>query len=227
MIADAEAGDAGSHEAAEALDNQIALVSELKEESERLVSEAESAAAKADERISQLEAELADADLQPLGGGRLEQAETSVVVPEIHTDSSEGTSLRDRIDAAENEPMSPAEDSLDAIRDEAMRALEEARSLKDHSSTDPDTTLEISEMEPPGSTAPILDYSPSVPAPVSDADADADADESEGEEEAENLDDLVQSRYSRNSAKLPRLGIEPGDASSTIANLRKQMTVEG
>ena len=36
----------------------------------------------------------------------------------------------------------------------------------------------------------------------------------------------VESRYSRNSAKLPRIGVDASSASSTIANLRKQMTAD-
>ncbi|VAV91364.1 hypothetical protein MNBD_ACTINO01-1784, partial [hydrothermal vent metagenome] len=42
----------------------------------------------------------------------------------------------------------------------------------------------------------------------------------------EPTDDPVESRYSRNSAKLPRIGIEPGSSSDTIANLRRQMTAD-
>ncbi|MCL1600490.1 MAG: hypothetical protein M3112_02985, partial [Actinomycetia bacterium] len=68
--------------------------------------------------------------------------------------------------------------------------------------------------------APILDYSPSVAAPVRTTD-EVDEDDDEDEEE-----EMVQSRYSRNSAKLPRLGIEPAAASSAIADLRKQMTAD-
>jgi hypothetical protein len=63
-----------------------------------------------------------------------------------------------------------------------------------------------------------MDYSPSVPRkapePVAEADAEADGEEAEAE---------VESRYSRNSAKLPRLGIDPSTASNSIANLRRQM----
>ena len=51
------------------------------------------------------------------------------------------------------------------------------------------------------------------------------ADEDE-EGEAEDFLPRVESRYSRNSAKLPRIGVEPGSNSDTIANLRKQMTAD-
>jgi hypothetical protein len=142
---------------------------------------------------------------------------TAAVEP---TDSNEGTSLRDRIDAAEATESAPGEDSMDAIRAEAMRALEEARELKDGPRAD--VAAEPTPSEPESTSgAPILDYSPSVPAPVRATD---EVDEEEEEEEEE---EMVQSRYSRNSAKLPRLGIEPGAASSTIADLRKQMTADG
>jgi hypothetical protein len=62
---------------------------------------------------------------------------------------------------------------------------------------------------------PIIDYSPSVPAPkrtdiVDDDDLPEPA--------------MVESRYRRNSAKLPRIGIDASTASAGIANLRKQMT---
>jgi hypothetical protein len=33
----------------------------------------------------------------------------------------------------------------------------------------------------------------------------------------------VESRYRRNSAKLPRIGIEPGSSSDSISNLRKKI----
>ena len=33
----------------------------------------------------------------------------------------------------------------------------------------------------------------------------------------------VESRYKRNSAKLPRIGIEPGSSSDSISNLRKKI----
>jgi len=148
--------------------------------------------------------------------------EISAPREESHAEPAGGTSLRDRIDAAETSDAAPPADSIDAIRDEAMRALEEARSLKDAPLVDADA--EPASPEPVSresrSAAPILDYSPSVPAPVRTTDEDEHEDEEEEEEE------MVQSRYSRNSAKLPRLGIEPGAASSTIADLRKQMTAD-
>jgi hypothetical protein len=141
-------------------------------------------------------------------------------VPATYAEPDEGTSLRGRIDAAQNPPPLPSEDSLDAIRDEAMRALEEARSLKEQPEVENATASGTAGAGAEGSSAPILDYSPSVPAPVTTNDDDNAVDD-------EDLDGLVQSRYSRNSAKLPRLGIEPGAASSTIADLRRQMTADG
>ena len=66
-----------------------------------------------------------------------------------------------------------------------------------------------------------IDYSPAV-APQPKAEV---ADEDE-EGEAEDFLPRVESRYSRNSAKLPRIGVEPGSNSDTIANLRKQMTAD-
>jgi hypothetical protein len=111
---------------------------------------------------------------------------------------------------------------MDAIRDEAMLALEEARALKDETRIDDEPDPAPLETGSPESTSdgPVLDYSPSVPAPVRTTD-DTVEDHDEDEEE-----EMVQSRYSRNSAKLPRLGIEPGAASSAIADLRKQMTAD-
>jgi hypothetical protein len=64
---------------------------------------------------------------------------------------------------------------------------------------------------------PTMDYSPSVPYPTHD-DAIEASDPTEPEKPKE-----VESRYSRNSAKLPRIGIDPSSASSSIANLRKQL----
>jgi hypothetical protein len=60
-----------------------------------------------------------------------------------------------------------------------------------------------------------MDYSPSVPAPPKA--------ETVVEEETDEPV-VVESRYARNSAKLPRIGIDASSASSAIANLRKQMT---
>ena len=60
-----------------------------------------------------------------------------------------------------------------------------------------------------------MDYSPSVPAPAKEAVLD---------EERLDQPAVVESRYARNSAKLPRIGIDASSASSAIANLRKQMT---
>jgi hypothetical protein len=110
------------------------------------------------------------------------------------------------------------DDSLDAIRNEARHALEEARSLKDQQATEQGDELAHAEPAASSSYDAVPDYSPSEPAPQRDTSDDDVDDEVEK--------DPVESRYSRNSAKLPRLGIEPGSASSTIADLRKQMTAD-
>ena len=99
-----------------------------------------------------------------------------------------------------------------------MDALEEARALKDQSFADrhPESG-EPSE----GSSEPPrfhIDYSPAVEPPPKDK---ADAEDDASDEEAP-----VESRYSRNSARLPRIGVDASSASDTIANLRKQMTAE-
>ncbi|MFV1970473.1 MAG: hypothetical protein ACC683_05645, partial [Acidimicrobiia bacterium] len=130
-----------------------------------------------------------------------------------------GSSLRDRIDAVQETPT-PEGDSIDAIRQEAARALEEARSLR--VTTPGESVVETETAEPePFAPPPVIDYAPSVQAPARGDDDDEDEDDDDDEDEAP-----VESRYSRNSAKLPRLGIEPGSASSTIADLRRQMTAD-
>jgi len=217
---------------------------ELEGQIEQLRGDADVAADASRDRIEQLEAELSrsegipherqdmhrdddvvPADAEASASSEDSHAETietteSVSAAVEPADLDEGTSLRSRIDAAEATESAPGEDSMDAIRAEAMRALEEARELKDGPRAD--VAAEPTPPEPEStSAAPILDYSPSVPAPVRTTD-EVDEEEEEDEEE-----EMVQSRYSRNSAKLPRLGIEPGAASSTIADLRKQMTADG
>ena len=132
--------------------------------------------------------------------------------------ATDGASLADRVAAADSGPQA-TEDSLDAIRNDAMHALEEARSINDQQSTVEPVDSDQVEPEVPSRPVAPIDYSPSAPAPKSHS-ADEDLDEVDDAEQA------VESRYSRNSAKLPRLGIEPGSASSTIADLRKQMTAE-
>jgi hypothetical protein len=229
----ADAGAAPSDDMVEALEGQI----------EQLRGDADAAASASRERIQQLEIELSRSERIAQPGQDLYQddavvpddAEVSVphsepidapeptAAAEEFADSAEGTSLRDRIGTAEGSGSAPAEDSMLAIRAEAMRALEEARELKDGPRADVAADPTPSEPVSPEltSAAPILDYSPSIPAPARTTD---EVDEKEDEEEEE---EMVQSRYSRNSAKLPRLGIEPGAASSTIAELRKQMTADG
>ena len=218
---------------------------ELEGQIQQMRADADTAADEASQRIDQLEGELSRTEEIPQESQEisddavvLDDAEVSVPIedspaetmeePEPFTasveptDSSEGTSLRDRIDAAEASGPASTEDSMDAIRAEAMRALEEARELKDGPRVD--VAAEATGSEPVSSesapAAPILDYSPSVPAPARTTD---EVDEDDDEEEEE---EMVQSRYSRNSAKLPRLGIDPGAASSAIADLRKQMTAD-
>jgi hypothetical protein len=66
-----------------------------------------------------------------------------------------------------------------------------------------------------GNGASKIDYQPTVqPRPKPSKPAK----DSGGEEVKE-----VESRYRRNSAKLPRIGIEPGTSSDAIANLRKKI----
>ena len=170
-----------------------------------------------DTAVEREQAEAALTDEEPIAPAAA--VREPVVVSAIGSGPTFGTSLKDRIDAAENPQAAPADDSLDAIRDEAMLALEEARALKGQSSA-PGTEASVdSEPEPAPAARPVIDYSPSAPAPSSHVDEGDDEDDDDS-------DDAVESRYSRNSAKLPRLGIEPDSASSTIANLRKQMTAD-
>lgn len=114
-----------------------------------------------------------------------------------------GGSLRERIDAAQMPvTRSDEEDSFEAIRRDAMHARDDIRALLES----PDhETLTVSGV-------PITYERASTPAT-----------EREGTEERS---EVVESRYSRHSAKLPRLGIEPDAASDTIAELRKQMTAD-
>jgi hypothetical protein len=241
LASDVEDGSAATGETVEALERQVVLVGELEGQIEQLRGDADAAAGASRERIEQLEIELSRSERIAQPGQDLYQddavvpddAEVSVphsepidapeptAAAEEFADSAEGTSLRDRIGTAEGSGSAPAEDSMLAIRAEAMRALEEARELKDGPRADVAADPTPSEPVSPEltSAAPILDYSPSIPAPARTTD---EVDEKEDEEE-----EMVQSRYSRNSAKLPRLGIEPDAASSTIAELRKQMTADG
>jgi hypothetical protein len=107
------------------------------------------------------------------------------------------------------------QDSIDAIRREALAALQASRS----DGWDEPRAAEIPQEVFAGAAIerPTMDYSPSVPPPVHDSPAD-ESDSAPDVRPAE-----VESRYSRNSAKLPRLGIDPSSASSSIANLRKQL----
>ena len=146
-------------------------------------------------------------------------------VPVAHVASDAGLSLADRIAAAEQEPST--DDSIEAVRNEAMIALEEARSIREESFDEShpavqDDSPSTDTVDPAGSEVsheeerPVFDYSPAVaptPTPVEELDDD---EEDEDEEPTE-------SRYSRNSARLPRIGIEPGANADTIANLRKKM----
>jgi hypothetical protein len=246
---EADAGAAPSGDTVVALEEQTVLVGELEGQIEQLRGDADAAAGASRERIEQLEAELSRTEA--IAHERQDTYQEDVVAPDdaegsapsedshaetieapdpvtaavVPTDSADGTSLRDRIDATEATESAQGEDSMGAIRAEAMRALEEARELKDGPRTDVAVEPTPSEPESSESTsaAPILDYSPSVPAPARTTDEVDEEEDEEGEEEEE----MVQSRYSRNSAKLPRLGIEPGEVSSAIADLRKQMTADG
>ena len=148
-----------------------------------------------------------------------------VAAPVAQVASDAGLSLADRIAAAEQEPST--DDSIEAVRNEAMIALEEARSIREESfaeshpavQDDSPSTDTVDPAVPEASheeERPVFDYSPAVapaPTPVEELDDD---DEDEAEEPTE-------SRYSRNSARLPRIGIEPGANADTIANLRKKM----
>ena len=109
-----------------------------------------------------------------------------------------------------------------------MEALEEARSLKDQAFQQrpvdaPAPTFDQDPSSEPHSEPPRveLDYRPSVE-PSSAVEAHDEAHDDEVEEKAA----PVESRYSRNSARLPRIGVDASSASSTIADLRKQMTVD-
>jgi hypothetical protein len=214
----ADAGNATADDTDAALETQVARVSELEAQVEQLRVGASDAEAAAAERVELLEAELSDADRRHgESEGSAKSPEHDMTEQIVEVASGDGTSLRDRIDAAENSQEAPEQDSLGAIRDEAMQALEEARALKESPMVDQGSYSDTSEPEGAVRQAPVLDYSPSVPAPVK---------ASEEPEDEEKDDEPVESRYSRNSAKLPRLGIEPGAASSAIANLRKQMTAD-
>jgi hypothetical protein len=145
--------------------------------------------------------------------------------PATAGDESE-MSLSQRIAAAN----AGGADSMEAIRSAAIEALDQARAIKDQSiagAADPqpsgwDVRDVQEEVEPIDvHREPIvMDYSPSVAPPVRHDELDDDDDDDDDVPVA----DEKKSRYSRHSAKLPRIGVQPGLNSDTIANLRKQMT---
>jgi hypothetical protein len=98
-------------------------------------------------------------------------------------------------------------DSIDAIRREAMAALDESRMSDEWTGDDTSASS--------GNGAPKIDYKPSVQPRPRPSKPSKDSDGDEVKE--------VESRYRRNSAKLPRIGIEPGTSSDAIANLRKKI----
>ena len=109
--------------------------------------------------------------------------------------------------------------TVESIRREALAALQAAQAdgwEEPRAAEIPQEAFASATIE-----RPSMDYSPSVPrkAPEPDVEASVEAD-------GEAADAEVESRYSRNSAKLPRLGIDPSTASSSIANLRKQMKTD-
>jgi len=243
LRSDAEAGSTASTEAVESLEAQVVLVGELESQIEELRSDAEAGSTASTEAVeSQVavvgEPEDAEGEASDQSAEIEETVQADVALLEIEPAESTsdvmdpspealieptplaGISLRDRIDNAENSEASSSEDSLDAIRNEAMSALEEARALKDRPVAETVDEVQVSEDESAQPAKVVLDYSPSVPAP----ERVSDVDENQNGEMEES--DPVESRYARNSAKLPRLGIEPGAASNTIANLRKQMTAD-
>ena len=178
----------------------------------------------------------------------------------------DGISLADRVAAAETAEEAAQGDSLRAVRNEAMEALQQARAEREeefartHAGDDLAETgggdhpadAEVAEQgtpeglgwsdaansdqqaDAPGSLdtateqedvpAPatgedgasngyVFDYSPAVAPPTDDpVDEEPDPDRA-----------VSESRYRRNSARLPRIGIEPGKNADTIANLRKKM----
>jgi hypothetical protein len=116
---------------------------------------------------------------------------------------------------------------MEAIRSAAIEALGQTREITDQpfaGTSDPqpsgwDVRDVQDEVEPIDvHREPIaMDYSPSVAPPVRDEELDDEDDDVPAADEKK-------SRYSRHSAKLPRIGVQPGLNSDTIANLRKQMT---
>lgn len=205
--------------------------SEAEAEIEQLLIDAEQIKAAAASKAAVVTAESRQMTVEakkPVARAEFERDATRVAtteeVLEIHavtestqpgaTDLWQGASLRDRAgDAQVAETDSAEVDSLDSIRREALQALEETRSLRDTLGSDP--VADPDPKAPP--PAPVYDYSPSVQPPAKSAEEDED----------EHDEKPVQSRYARNSAKLPRLGIEPGSASSTIADLRRQINSDG
>ncbi|MDA2980029.1 MAG: DivIVA domain-containing protein [Actinomycetota bacterium] len=101
---------------------------------------------------------------------------------------------------------SAGSDSIDAIRREAMAALEHTRTQDGWAAT------QVASADTP---RPVIDYSPSVPPKPKKVDVGDDEDDETA---------FVESRYRRNSAKLPRIGVSAASAAGAIANLRKQMT---
>lgn len=105
-------------------------------------------------------------------------------------------------------------DSLESIRREALAALQASRT----DGWDEPRSAEIPQEAFASATVerPSMDYSPSVPHPTPASEVG-----DENDDDAKPAE--VESRYSRNSAKLPRIGIDPSTASNSIANLRKHM----
>ncbi len=133
--------------------------------------------------------------------------------------------------ASVGSPVADA-DTIEAIRREALAALKAARTDDDWSAprsaeltAESTHAAETAVTEPePTVAANTLDYSPSVPYPdPMDEAVEEPTALSVADDEDEPIDEEVESRYSRNSAKLPRLGIDPSTASSSIANLRKHV----
>jgi hypothetical protein len=156
------------------------------------------------------------------------QHEPVVEVPEtegqVRSADETEMSLSQRIAAAN----AGGGDSMEAIRSAAMEALDQARAIKGQpTSGTPDVQPSGWDVRE-GTHDPqpinvqrepvVMDYSPSVEPKVQDDVLDDDEDDDVP------AADERKSRYSRNSAKLPHIGVQPGLNSDTIANLRKQMT---
>ena len=214
---------------------------ETASEIELVKRDAEEAARAADERIAFLVGQLEEAEARNAEVALAELANTNeessadadAVTPRdaSSADSSDetmpggyspggglaGASMPQPADVARARTYDYDSDSLDAIRDEAARALEETRSIREAPATVDSAEPDRSEGTVPPETVKF-DYAPSVEPPNRKKSIDSDDDERSTKP--------VESRYSRNSAKLPRLGLGPEAASSAIANLRKQMTAD-